>query len=48
MKYQNWNQVVFFDETTFQMFQNIQKVFYKASKQLSQKPIIKHLYKVHV
>jgi len=30
-KNQNWKQVVFSDETTFQMFQNTQKVFYKVS-----------------
>src|SRR6266542_4642470 len=49
MKYQgqNWNQVVFSDETTFQMFQNTQKVFYKAGTQPPQKPMVKHLYKVH-
>ncbi len=49
MKYQgqNWNQVVFSDETTFQMFQNTQKVFYKAGTQPPQKPMVKHPYKVH-
>ena len=45
---QNWNQIIFSDETIFQMFQNTQKVFYKASTQFSQKLIIKYLYKVHV
>jgi len=29
------------------MFQNTQKVFYKAGTQPSQKPIVKHSYKVH-
>ena len=45
---QNWKQVIFSDETTFQMFQNTQKVFYKIGTQPSQKPMVKHLYKVHV
>jgi len=49
MKYrrQNWNQVIFSDETTIQMFQNTQKVFYKAGTQPPQKPMVKHPYKVH-
>src|SRR6266498_15768 len=44
---QNWKQVIFSDETTFQMFQNTQKVFYKIGTQPSQKPMVKHSYKVH-
>ena len=44
---QNWKQVVFSDETTFQMFQNTQKVFYKIGTQPPQKPMVKHSYKVH-
>src|SRR6266540_1938804 len=44
---QNWKQVIFSDETTFQMFQNTQKVFYKVGTQPSQKPMVKHSYKVH-
>ena len=50
MKYrrQNWNKVIFSDKTTFQMFQNTQKVFYKAGTQPPHKPIIKHSYKVHI
>ena len=44
---QNWKQVIFSDETTFQMFQNTQKVFYKIGTQPPQKPMIKHSYKVH-
>jgi transposase len=49
MKYrrQNWNKVVFSDETTLQMFQNTQKVFYKAGTQPPRKPMVKHPYKVH-
>jgi transposase len=46
-KNQNWKQVVFSDETTFQMFQNTQKVFYKVGTQPPQKPMVKHSYKVH-
>ena len=46
-KDQNWKQVVFSDETTFQMFQNTQKVFYKVGTQPPQKPMVKHSYKVH-
>jgi transposase len=44
---QNWKQVIFSDETTFQMFQNTQKVFYKIGTQPPQKPMVKHSYKVH-
>jgi transposase len=44
---QNWKQVVFSDETTLQMFQNTQKVFYKVGTQPPQKPMVKHPYKVH-
>src|SRR6266511_670371 len=44
---QNWKQVIFSDEITFQMFQNTQKVFYKIGTQPLQKPMVKHLYKVH-
>ncbi len=44
---QNWKQVIFSDETTFQMFQNTQKVFYKICTQPPQKPMVKHSYKVH-
>ena len=46
-KGQKWRQVVFSDETTFQMFQNTQKVFYKVGTQPPQKPMVKHPYKVH-
>ena len=45
---QNWRKVIFSDETTFQMFQNTQKVFYKVGTQPPQKPMVKHPYKVHV
>jgi hypothetical protein len=50
MKYrrQNWNQVIFSDKTTLQMFRNTQKVFYKAGTQPPQKPMVKYPYKVHV
>jgi hypothetical protein len=46
-KGQNWRQVVFSDETTLQMFQNTQKVFYKVGTQPPQKLMVKHPYKVH-
>src|ERR1043166_3030484 len=45
---QNWRKVIFSDKTTFQMFQNTQKVFYKVGTQPPQKPMVKHPYKVHV
>jgi hypothetical protein len=50
MKYrrQNWDKVIFSDETTIQMFRNTQKVFYKAGTKPPQKPMVKHPYKVHV
>ena len=49
MKYrrQNWNKVIFSDETTLQMFRNNQKVFHKAGTQPPHKPMVKHPYKVH-
>ena len=31
-KKQNWNKVIFSDETTIQMFRNTQKVYYKSGK----------------
>ncbi len=45
---QNWNQVIFSDETIIQMFRNSQKAFYKVGTQSSQKAMVKHLYKIHV
>ncbi|CAJ0908040.1 17096_t:CDS:2, partial [Entrophospora sp. SA101] len=44
---QNWNKVIFSDETTFQMFQNAQKVFYKIGIQPPSKDMVKHPYKIH-
>ena len=48
MKYrrQNWNKVIFSDETILQMFRNNQKVFHKAGTQPPHKPMVKHPYKV--
>ena len=44
---QNWNKVIFSDETTFQMFRNTQKVFYKVGTQPPSKAMVKHPYKIH-
>src|SRR6185312_9177828 len=46
-KKQNWNKVMFSDETMFQMFRNTQKVFYKNGTQPPSKAMVKHPYKVH-
>ncbi|CAJ0850196.1 16833_t:CDS:2 [Entrophospora sp. SA101] len=44
---QNWNKVIFSDETTFQIFRNTQKVFYKIGTQPPIKAMVKHPYKIH-
>jgi transposase len=44
---QNWNKVIFSDETTLQMFRNTQKVFYKCGSQPPHKAMVKHPYKIH-
>ena len=46
-KKQNWNKVIFSDKTTFQMFRNTQKVFYKNGTRSPSKAMVKHPYKVH-
>src|SRR6185312_7678669 len=46
-KKQNWNKVIFSDETTFQMFRNTPKIFYKNGTQPPSEATIKHPYKVH-
>jgi len=43
----NWKKVVFSDETTFQMYRNTIKVYYKENQPPPQKPMPKHSYKVH-
>lgn len=44
---QNWKNVVFSDETTFQMFRNTMTAFYKAGTDVPQKGVPKHPAKVH-
>jgi DDE superfamily endonuclease/Transposase len=44
----NWSHTIFSDESTFQMFRNIQLVRYKHGKSRPQRPMVKHSYKVHV
>jgi transposase len=45
---QNWKSVVFSDETTFQMFRNTIKAFYKVGTEIPQRGVPKHPAKVHV
>jgi len=44
---QNWNKVIFSDETSIQMFRNTQKVYYKSGTQPPRKAMVKHPYKIH-
>src|SRR5438128_12612144 len=41
----NWKKVVFYDETTFQMYRNTIKVYYKENQPPPQKAMPKHLTK---
>jgi len=43
----NWNNVVFSDETTFQMFRNTLKAFQKIGEPKLERPMPKHPYKIH-
>ena len=45
----NWKKVVFSDEneTTFQMYRNTIKIYYKENQPPPQKAMPKHSYKVH-
>jgi len=45
---QNWKNVVFSDETTFQMFRNTMKAFHKVGTSVPYKGVPKHPAKVHV
>src|SRR5262249_30898315 len=43
----NWKNVVFSDETTFQMFRNTIKAFQKIEEPKLERPMPKHPYKIH-
>jgi DDE superfamily endonuclease/Transposase len=44
---QNWKNVVFSDETTFQMFRNTMTAFHKVGTEVPQRGVPKHPAKVH-
>lgn len=43
----NWSNVIFSDETTFQMFRNTQLVRYRRGETRPHRSMVKHPYKVH-
>ena len=45
---ENWNKIIFSDESSFQMFRNTTQVRYKCGKSIPRYVIIKHPFKVHV
>jgi transposase len=45
--HENWNKVVWTDETSFQMFSNTMRAFHKDDEAPLEKPIPKHPYKIH-
>lgn len=47
-KNKNWEDMVFSDETTFQMFRNTTLVRYKEGEEKPTRGVVKHPFKVHV
>jgi transposase len=43
-----WNQTIFSDETTFQLFRNTQLVRYRRGESRPHRAMVKHPYKVHL
>lgn len=47
-QHQNWENVIFSDETTFQMFRNTTLVRYKIDEKKPSRGVVKHPFKIHV
>ena len=45
---ENWNKVIFSDESSFQMFRNTTQVRYKCGESIPRRVTVKHPFKVHV